>query len=65
MKGNKLTEHETDVWWNSLELRQLLRLFVCPYSQDYNDFIEDLDEWWYSMTPEDKLEFYERHYDKV
>ena len=59
MKGNKLTEHETDVWC------QLLRLFVCPYSQDYNDFIEDLDEWWYSMTPEDKLEFYERHYDKV
>lgn len=65
MKGNKLTEHETDVWWNSLELRQLLRLFVCPYSQDYNDFIEDLDEWWYFMTPEDKLEFYERHFDKV
>lgn len=65
MKGNKLTEHEVDVWWNSLDLRQLLRLFVCPTYQDYNDFIEDLDEWWYSLVPEDKLDFYERHYDEV
>ena len=60
-----MTRYELDVWWNCLDLKQLLRLFVCPKGQSANDFIEDLDDWWYSLIDEDKLDFYERHYDKV
>ena len=46
-------------WWSGLELKQLLRVFLCPTDMDYNDFIDELDDKWNAMTSEEKMKLYE------
>ena len=52
---------DLDVWFNSLDLDALVRMFTWPEGHDANDFIEDCDEYWWSLSPEEKEEFYYRH----
>ena len=52
---------DLDVWFNSLDLDDLARLFFWPEGKDANDFIDDCDEYWWDLTPEGKEEFYQRH----
>ena len=52
---------DLDVWFNSLDLDALVRMFTWPEGHDANDFIEDCDEYWWGLSPEEKEEFYYRH----
>lgn len=58
----KRMSKDLDVWFNGLDLSQLLRIFYCPPEQDYNDFIDDCDEYWWNLSPEEKEKFYQEHY---
>ena len=52
---------DLDVWFNSLDLDALVRMFTWPEGHDAYDFIDDCDEYWWNLTPEEKEEFYYRH----
>ena len=49
---------DLDVWFNSLDLDQLERMFTWPSGHDANDFIDDCDEAWAEMTEEEKERLY-------
>ena len=52
---------DLDVWFLSLELDQLVRMFSWPAGMDANEFIDSCDEFWWNLTPEEKEEFYIHH----
>lgn len=58
-----MKEKDLDLWFNSLELKQLERMFVWPYGADANDFIDYCDICWGCYTKEEKEGFYWRHSD--
>ena len=52
---------DLDVRFNSLDLDQLARIFYWEDGWDANEFIDQCDEWWWDLTPEEKEDFYYRH----
>ena len=52
---------DLDVWFNSLDLDQLARIFNWEAGWDANEFIDQCDEWWWNLTPQEKEDFYHRH----
>lgn len=56
-----MVKKDLDVWFNGLDLDALVRMFSWPDGKDANDFIDDCDEYWWNLTPEEKEEFYYRH----
>lgn len=52
---------DLDVWFNSLDLEQLARIFNWEAGWDANEFIDQCDEWWWDLTPQEKEDFYYRH----
>jgi len=52
---------DLDVWFLSLELKQLARMFTWPADMDANEFIDSCDECWYDMSSEDREDFYNRY----
>ena len=56
------TDDNLDLWWNSIDLKGLMRMFVIKPGQDANDFIEDCDAYWWALTPDEKYDFYQRHF---
>lgn len=52
--------NDINIWFNSLNLEQLMRLFYCPFDRDANDFIDDCDEYWENLNEEEKWSFYQR-----
>lgn len=56
-----MKEKDLDLWFNSLGLDALARMFVWPKYQDANDFIDICDEYWESLPRAEKEDFYLRH----
>lgn len=54
-----MKEHELDSWWNSLGWPELFHIMYIPDYEDDNDFIDKCDEYWDSLTYEEKLSLYE------
>ena len=52
---------DLDVWFLSLELKQLARMFTWPADMDANEFIDSCNECWYDMSSEDREDFYNRY----
>lgn len=52
---------DLDVWFNSLDLEQLACIFNWEAGWDANEFIDQCDEWWWDLTPEEKEDLYYRH----
>ena len=52
---------DLDVWFNGLDLDQLVRMFSWPDGMDANEFIDSCDDYWWDLTPEEKEEFYIHH----
>ena len=52
---------DLDVWFSSLDLDQLVRMFSWPAGMDANEFIDSCDDYWWDLTPEEKEEFYIHH----
>ena len=50
-----------DVWFSSLDLDRLVRMFFWPDNLDANEFIDSCDEYWWGLSPEEKEDFYYRH----
>lgn len=53
---------DLDIWFNSLDLEALARMFSWPEGHDANEFIDDCDDFWYDLTWEEKEDFYDRHW---
>ena len=53
-----MMNRDLDVWFNGLDLDALVRLFHWPAGKDANEFIDDCDEYWWNLTPEEKEDFY-------
>ena len=56
-----MMNRDLDVWFNGLELEALARMFSWPSGKDANEFIDDCDEYWWNLTPEEKEDFYLRY----
>lgn len=53
-----MTKKKLNEWFNSLDLKSLMRMFICPAGRDANDFIDDCDECWQKMSVQEKKDFY-------
>lgn len=52
-----MSEKELDLWWSALEVSDLVMYFV-PFTSDYNEFIDALDDEWEKKSLQEKKDFY-------
>lgn len=52
-----MSEKELDLWWSALEVSDLVKYFV-PFTSDYNEFLDALDDEWEKKTLQEKKDFY-------
>ena len=56
----EIFRRDFDTWFYSLDLQQLMKLFVWPNGQEANDFIDNCDEAWSDMDWDEKEYLYNK-----
>ena len=52
-----MSEEDLNFWWYNLDLDDLLKYFV-PFTSDYNEFLDALDDDWEKKSLQAKEELY-------